>query len=263
MSPEKLAAWRAELEPTAWELARKLVPGKPFDLVAEFAGPWSLTAAALVNGVKREGAEGLAALAADVFAGADDPYDSDRQARADIAVTELARSLEGPLAVQSFVALCQSLECFLAGAWLALLNAPDQLDRLRTQPDLMPNAIEELLRFAGPSRAQFRRASATVDIAGVTIQRGERVILMLAAANRDPAKFPEPDRLEIGRSAAGHLAFGVGTHACAGAPLVRMAASVATAVLVSHLGPAEVIEVQWRDGFAIRGPRSLKIVVQI
>jgi hypothetical protein len=109
----------------------------------------------------------------------------------------------------------------------------------------------------------FRRAAADVTIGDASIAAGERVVLMLAAANRDPARFPDPDRLDLARRAAGHLAFGLGAHVCPGAPLIRLAVAVATEAL---LGAADAIEpageVEWLGGFAIRAPATLPVVLR-
>lgn len=261
LAPERLAGWKSQIEPLARDMLAPLATGAPFELVREFAEPWSLAVAARVVGVD-SGAEQLAGFAREVFTAADQPYDAVCQARAQQAAAELARRLPpafGPLGLQTFIALSQSLPCFLAGAWLALVEHPAQMDLVGAEPDLMPKAIEELLRYAGPARAQLRRAVARVNIGGVSIECGERVMLMLAAANRDPEQFPDPDRLDIRRPAAGHLAFGGGMHACAGAPLVRMAASAATGAFVARFSTARIHRVEWRDSFVIQAPLSLWI----
>ncbi len=86
---------------------------------------------------------------------------------------------------------------------------------------------------------------------------------MLSAANHDPARFPEPGRLDVRRDAAGHLAFGGGAHSCPGAPLIRMAVAVATDALLSMTSAVELVgEVEWIGGFAIRAPASLPVVLR-
>ncbi len=131
------------------------------------------------------------------------------------------------------------------------------------QPELMPEAVEELLRHAGPARAIFRRASAGMSIGGARVAPGDRVILMLSAANHDPARFPEPDRLDVRRDASGHVALGGGAHACPGAPLIRMAVAVATGALLGRTSAVEPAgEVEWIGGFSIRAPASLPAVLR-
>ena len=130
-------------------------------------------------------------------------------------------------------------------------------------PRLMPEAVEELLRHASPARAVFRRALAEMSIGRASVAPGDRVILMLSAANHDPARFPEPGRLDVRRDAAGHLAFGRGAHSCPGAPLIRMAVAVATDALLGMTSAVEPVgEVEWIGGFAIRAPASLPVVLR-
>src|SRR5205085_905597 len=146
------------------------------DLVAAFARPWSLKLACAATRVAD--AAPHAELARQVFLAA---AAGDTSSAGD-AVAELARRLQDSAAsVQTFIALSQTLPCLLAGAWLALIEHPDQTARLRDQPWIMPQAVEELLRFAGPSRAVFRTNAV-----------GERIALMIGAANRDPAQFANP-----------------------------------------------------------------------
>jgi hypothetical protein len=165
--------------------------------------------------------------------------------------------------VQTFVALSQTLPCLLANAWLALFRRSDQADRLRSQPELIPTAVDELLRRAGPARAIFRRALAETSIGRARVAPGDRVILMLAAANHDPAQFSEPDQLDVRRDASGHLAFGRGAHSCPGAPIIRMAVAVATNALLSMTSAVEPAgEIEWIGGFAIRAPASLPVVLR-
>jgi cytochrome P450 len=264
LSPARLAAWRAESEASARALVGRLSAGVHVDLVGAFARPWSLALAVRVSGAPAAAAEQLDRLARDVFLAAAHAMDSGSPAPA--AVAELARSLPGAgasAAVQAFVALAQTLPCLLASAWLELLRRPDEADRLRAQPELMPGAVEELLRHAGPARAVFRRALAEVSIGGVRVNPGDRVIMMLSEANRDPAQFPEPGRLDVRRDAAEHLALGGGAHSCSGAPLIRAAVAVATGTLLSMTSTVELAgEVEWIDGFAIRAPTTLPVVLR-
>ena len=199
----------------AYSIAVALPAGQPVDLVRAFVEPWSLAVAVVATGAPGDDAERLAGLAREVFLGAACSTDTALRPQAQEAAAELARSFPAAGAsvdVQAFVALSQTLPCFLANAWFALLRHPEEAARLRAQPGLMSQAIEELLRYAGPSRAIFRQASAPAGIGCANIRQGDRVILLLAAANRDPAQFPEPGRLDFRRGAAGHLAFGGGPH---------------------------------------------------
>ncbi|MEP6491926.1 MAG: cytochrome P450 [bacterium] len=262
-SPDKLALWRAEIEQSAAGYAARLSVGQPVDLVSEFAAPWSLALAMKATRAAGEDATRLAALARDVFLAAAHSTDSAVPQSALAASLELAATLqnattEASLDVQAFVALAHTLPGFLAGAWLELFGNAEAADRLRRNRGLMPGAIEELLRLAGPSRAVFRVALSDVAIGAARIRPGERVALMLAAANRDPALFADADRFDPERHADQHLAFGKGTHSCVGASMIRMAAAAATGALLSATANVKLIgEIDWVEGFAIRAPSSL------
>jgi len=266
LAPARLALWWAELEPLARALAARLPAGPAVDLVHAFAEPWSLALAVAATGASAKDAERLAALAREVFLAAACATDSEPVPRAQAAAAELARSLTGAgasVAVQSFVALSQTLPCFLASAWLELFRDPQASLRLRAEADLMPQAIEELLRHASPARALFRQALAEVSIGRARIGAGARVILLLSAANHDPAQFTDPGRLDFQREAARHLAFGGGAHSCVGAPLIRAAAALATTALLGATSAVESIgPVDWIGGFAIRAPGTLPVVLR-
>jgi cytochrome P450 len=115
----------------------------------------------------------------------------------------------------------------LANGLLALLRHPDQWDRLRQHPSLVRSAAEELLRYDGPVKATFRWAKKDTELGGKDIHTGDRMLLILAAANRDPAKYADPDRLDIARQPNPHVALGQGIHVCLGAPLARLEAQEA------------------------------------
>ncbi|MEV0415552.1 cytochrome P450 [Streptomyces sp. NPDC050448] len=152
----------------------------------------------------------------------------------------------------------------LIGGGIAMLLAhPGQLDLLRSDPGLLPGAIEEFLRYDGPvSPGIARFAREDVEIAGVTIPRGATVLIGSAIADRDPARFPDPDRLDITRQDNAHLAFGHGIHYCLGAPLARLEGQIAIDSALRRLpGLALAVppdEIRWRPG-GLRGPESLPV----
>lgn len=253
LSRDNLAEWQERIEPLARRMVAELPFDRPVDVVSEFAEPWSLAVAVIVTGAREEDAGELNGLARAVFLAAAEPFDSSLQEAAAQATVELARQLSSPLDIQAFVALSQALPGFLSHAWLTLLQHPGETD--------VADAMEELLRYATPSRAQFRRALADVNLNGTKIERGQRVILMLAEANRDPAEFSDPDRFDPRRAASHHVAFGAGAHACVGAALVRMAATVATNAFLKDFAGAQLLDdVVWREGFALRSPASLPVM---
>ena len=260
--------FRADAAAATAEMLRVSLPGLavashqgPVDLVSEVVRPWSAEVARELLQPRGDFAR-LASLAAEVFAAAAEPRDHALLACSEAATRELAMAFSGPLVafhIQAFVALTQTLPGFLANAWLALLSDSERAELLRNEPELMPAAIEELLRHSGPSRAQFRRAVDAVTLNGVSIAAGDSVALMLADANRDPDQFPEPDKLDFRRGPIRHLAFGDGPHACIGAPLIRAAAAAATTEWVRIYAGARVDGVEWRTGFAIRAPSVLQV----
>ncbi|MCR8573494.1 cytochrome P450 family protein [Streptomyces sp. Isolate_219] len=123
----------------------------------------------------------------------------------------------------------------IGNAVLALLDHPDQLRQLQRNPAELPMAVEEFLRFDGPSPLSIRRfPKEDMEIGGVRIPAGESVLLSIASANRDPARFPAPDTLDRGRDLSGHLAMGHGIHYCLGAPLARLEAVTALDALLGR-----------------------------
>ena len=152
----------------------------------------------------------------------------------------------------------------IASGLLALLLNPAELARLRADPALIGGAVEELLRYVNPvNNATFRCATEPVEIGGVRISRGDPVLVALSGANRDPARFGDPDRLDLGRDGAGHLAFGHGIHYCLGAPLARLEAEIAFSGLLARFGSIRLAvpatSLRWRPSTLIHGLESLPV----
>ncbi|MFD2473803.1 cytochrome P450 family protein [Amycolatopsis silviterrae] len=152
----------------------------------------------------------------------------------------------------------------IANATFALLRAPDQLEKLRADPSLMPGAVEEFLRFDGPINfATLRYTVEEVDAGGVTIPVDEFLNISLLSANRDPERFPDPDKLDVTRPPGGHLAFGHGIHYCVGAPLARLEAEIALGSLLARFPelslavPAE--SVVYRPSSLVHGVLALPV----
>jgi hypothetical protein len=149
----------------------------------------------------------------------------------------------------------------IANGTRALLLNPDQLARLRQHPELIGTAVEELLRFEGPVQRTARIPNADVTIGGKTINAGEMVMPFLAAANRDPAQFADPERLDIGREDNRHIAFGWGIHFCLGAPLARVEGQIAINTLVQRMPKLALAsdKADWRFSLTLRGLERLPV----
>jgi cytochrome P450 len=153
----------------------------------------------------------------------------------------------------------------IASGTLVLLQHPDQLDLLRSNPSLARTAIEELLRYANPlETATERYAREDVTIAGVTIPRGSLVLAAVASANRDATQFENPDRLDITRANNRHLAFGHGPHFCLGAPLARLEGQIAIPMLIRRLPKLRLAvpaaRLRWRATPILRGLEALPVL---
>lgn len=147
---------------------------------------------------------------------------------------------------------------------LALLRHPAQLAELRADPSLLDGAVEEMLRYDGPvETSTWRFTSEPVAIGGTVIPAAEPVLVALASADRDPARFEQPDTFDIHRSAQGHLAFGHGIHYCLGAPLARIEGRTAIRTLLERCPDlaldADPATLSWRPGMLIRGVHRLPV----
>ena len=149
----------------------------------------------------------------------------------------------------------------IGNGMLALLRHPAELRRLRESPGLITSAVEELLRYDGPVQRTARVASADATIGSRTIAKGDMVMPFIAAADRDPAQFPEPDRLDLSRSDNRHIAFGWGIHFCLGAPLARIEGQIAIDALVRRLPGLELVthEPEYRQSLTLRGLKTLPV----
>ena len=144
---------------------------------------------------------------------------------------------------------------------LALLQHPDALARLREAPWHLPAAVEEAVRWESPVQRTWRIATTDIAFGDHIIPRGALVVLLLGAANRDPARFPAPDRFDLDRPASGHVAFGAGVHVCLGAALARLEAQVAVGTLLRRLATLRLATDQpaWRLTATLRGLTTLPV----
>ena len=152
----------------------------------------------------------------------------------------------------------------IASGMLALLEHPDQLERLRSDPTLIKPAVEELLRFTAPVETGTERfATEEVELAGVKIAQGDLVIAAIASANRDENQFADPDTLDITREPNRHLAFGQGIHFCLGASLARLEGQTAIKTLLARTSDLRLAvdpsALRWRSGLILRGLKALPV----
>jgi cytochrome P450 len=163
-------------------------------------------------------------------------------------------------AILLFAAGFETTSNLIGNGLTALLTHPAQLHRLRTDPDLAPNAVEELLRYDTPVQTDGRTALAPTSIAGVDIAEGEIVLTLLGAANRDPARFADPETLDVTRPSPSPLSFGAGIHFCLGAALARAEGVEVFPRLLTRFPRIELAgQPQWRSGLTFRGLTSLPV----
>ncbi|MFJ6785861.1 cytochrome P450 [Streptomyces yangpuensis] len=260
LAPGRVRELRPYLTRVVDDLMAGWRPGTQVDLVADLAVPLPVTVVCELLGVPESDRAMLAARSHDLF----DATGSDRvdtashrigdyltrlvdtaaDERGDGPLHSLLRDCEAggldrdetvSLAALLLVAGHETTTHFIGNAVLALLRHPEAFDRLRRDPDLIPGALDELLRYDSPvSVATFRHSTQDLRVGGVGIPAGFPVLIAPGAANRDPAAFPDPHRLDLDRDAGGHLAFGHGIHRCPGAALARAEAETALRALVTR-----------------------------
>ena len=136
-----------------------------------------------------------------------------------------------------------------------------EMERLRNDPSLIPSAVEEMLRYESPSQHTARMCPSDRELGGKLIQKRQAVIAVMAAANRDPERFPDPDRFDIARKDNRHLAFGYAAHFCFGAPLARVEGQVVFEALLRRLGDLTLTPepIEWRSNLGLRGLKALRV----
>ena len=196
-----------------------------------------------------------------------------RQPRDGLVSAFLAAEVDGDrlsdeeVAANCIVTMVGGLETttnLIGNGTLTLLRNPADLQRLRTEPDVMPSAVEELLRYESPSQHTARIARDDLELGGKQMRKGQAVIAVMAAGNRDPERFPEPDRLDIERPDNRHLAFGWASHFCFGAPLARLEAEISFTSLLHRLPELQLVDqpLVWRENLGLRGLKSLPLTFE-
>ncbi len=193
----------------------------------------------------------------------------DRPARDLLSLLIQAESEGDKLTEEELLATCvlllvaghETTANLIANAILALLRHPDQLDLLRARPELVDNCVEETLRYDAPVQMTTRAARGVLPVGPVEVPDGGLALLLLAAAGRDPAVFPDPDRFDITRRAGGHLAFAAGSHFCLGAGLARLESAVALDAFARRVRDPRLLEpeVEYKANFNLRGPARLDV----
>ena len=235
--------------------------------------PWSAQICGMYEVNPSEEAGRVASRAATEFSGYLRELSRSRRARpADDLVTALTQVVDGgdQLTEDELIGTCVLL--LNAGheatvnatgiGWWQLFRHPDQPDRLRADPGLVARGVDELLRFDTPLQMFERWVLEDAEICGVRVPRGAELGLLFGSANRDPAVFGDPDRLDVGRAHNPHLTFGAGVHYCLGAPLGRLELELSFGTLLRRLprlAPAE--EPAWKPTYVLRGLEALRVSV--
>jgi cytochrome P450 len=208
----------------------------------------------------------VAALGAQVFRSAGSPYGSLLRSQGEAASLELTSIFQKspiPGGKQTYIGISQTLPRLMANGWVALLQHPSELAHLRDEPQLMPRAVEELMRYAPTIHIISRRAMDDVVLNGLSIAKDAQVNLLVASANRDPQQFPDPDRLDVSRVPSSQVALGFGRDFCAGAAIVRMVYAVTTAALLKsfrEIAPAGPVD--WHRHSESCWPNSVRVTFQ-
>ncbi|MFD8550203.1 cytochrome P450 family protein [Streptomyces fradiae] len=285
----------AQLRPFITRTTDKLLDqwpvGGPLDFMADLAVPLPVIVICELLGVPRSDRVDVQRWSAQLFAaGEPDTIDAASHTVADYMTGLIAAKRRSPdssllyrlisardgddhlseeelvsLALLLLVAGHETTTSALGNALLALLLQPAELDRLRKDPHEVSAALDELLRFdSAVSTATFRFTTEAITLGGTDIPAGVPVLVALGAANRDPARFPAPDRLDLDRDAATHLAFGHGIHRCLGAPLAKAEMEIVLrAVLVRFPGIRLAVptdQLDWRRTRLVRGLTSLPVL---
>ncbi len=257
--------WQGEARRSAVSLLRRLPRRRPIDLVASFIRPWCLTSALRLTGIDPTHAGHLAELVKRLSESDAAPEDVKLKFRAREANNELDcifQTSSTSSCKSMFLGAAQTVPTFLASAWAALLQHPTQAKELQTHNEWMPRATEELLRYAGPVHTVFRQATGNVEISGKQIQPGNRLILRLGSANRDPRHFHDPGCLDFTHDVAGHLALSSGPHYCSGALLVRLMTAVGIGSVLAQCSRVRLSSpVEWSCGTMLVWPASLPVVI--
>jgi cytochrome P450 len=264
LSPTVLANLDADIVKAGTRILGELSTLTPVEVIGAYGRPLCRLVATTLTGISSSLGLLLIPDAEKVSAAAAEPFDDERAAEAKAAGARLRVHFHcGPAALRhsGFVALSQTLCALLGNAWFALFQQPDLWVRLRNEPRLMGRAVEELLRYPGLTRMLFRIARADVDLNGTVIRKGERLMLRIGAANRDPLRFASPEEVSIDRRPLDHLTLGSGRHSCVAGNLIRAVAGTTTRLMIERYSGATLsAPVDWLGGSGFQVPAALHVV---
>ena len=295
LTPSRVGDLAGAIQQIADELLDAVAGADEIDVIADFAEPFPAIVTARLLGVPSEDHRQLKAWSAD-FAEllGNFQHNPDRQSAMLRSVTEMVayfraaierlkripveglilslmsaevdgeRLSEDDIIANTIVTMVGGQETttnLIGNGLLTLLRQPDQLESLRGNPSLMKTAVEELLRFESPSQHTARIAPADVVLGGREIRKGAAVMAIMASANRDPAQFANPDRIDLARGENRHLAFGWAAHFCFGAPLARLEGQIAFATILRRFSSLNLAadKLEWRANLGLRGLKALPV----
>ncbi len=294
-TPRRVEVLRGHIQEIADRLIDEAAPAGRMDLMEQFANPLPAIVTAEMLGVPVEDHDRLKRWSADfaemlgnfqhnpdrvprVLRSVEEMTayfrqaiaSQDRAPREGLVRSLLTAEVDGDrLSEEEVIANCivtmvggqETTTNLIGNGMLTLLRHPEDLERLRADPSLTSSAVEELLRYESPSQHTARMAPSDRELGGRAIRKRQAVIAVMGAANRDPERFPEPDRLDLSRQPNRHVAFGWAAHFCFGAPLARMEGQIAFDTLLRRLpdlrlegGPLE-----WRENLGLRGLNTLPV----
>jgi cytochrome P450 len=293
-TPKMVEELRERVEEIAHELLDKVEHKGQMDLIEDFAFPLPIIVICEMLGVPIKDQEKFREWSDVIMEGANNPQLTEQSEEVMIAFIEYLKDLiakrrkslqkdlisdllrveedgdvlsEHELYALVFVLIIAGHETtvnLIGNGVLALFEHPEQMEKLKSQPELIHKAIEEILRYNGPAEvSNIRFATEDVKIGGKQIKKGEMIFIALSSANRDHQQFIEPDAFDITREANNHLAFGKGVHFCLGAPLARLEGEIAINILLSRLPNLQLGTdldlLEWRTGMIIRGLKDLPV----
>lgn len=293
-SPGTVENMRPQVQKIVDELIDFIPEDGAMDIIRDLACPLPATVTAMMLGMPTEERNRLTQWAHDLFRVFDQPLslevykhlnqvslefkefftglikEREKNPKQDLLSHLIAAKNQGDkLNDEELISFCAMLfsvgqettENFIGNSMLALLRHPDQLQKLKQEPNIISSAVEELLRYDSPVQLVARVATENVEIGGKTIKAGDRVHLSLGSANRDPAEFADPDRIILNRK-HNSIPFGAGIHYCLGGALARLQGQVAINMLIQRFPEMKLNtnKLEWRNNIVLRGLKTLPVI---